>query len=95
MNKKMFIVIMSLLVSLTGCGSSKTTSSSPKEKINIKDIAWNVDEGIVDGERCVLLDYTNNTNYTITGFELTFKEKKNITEEENQNYIQKLKSHVD
>lgn len=37
MNKKMFIVIMSLLVSLTGCGSSKTTSSSPKEKINIKD----------------------------------------------------------
>lgn len=31
MNKKMFIVIMSLLVSLTGCGS-KTTSSSPKEK---------------------------------------------------------------
>ena len=47
MNKKIFIVIMSLLVSLTGCGSSKTTSSSPKEKINIKDIAWNVDEGIV------------------------------------------------
>ena len=35
MKKKMFIVIMSLLVSLTGCGSSKTTSSSSKEKINI------------------------------------------------------------
>lgn len=32
MNKKIFIVIMSLLVSLTGCGSSKTTSSSPKKK---------------------------------------------------------------
>lgn len=32
MKKKMFIVIMSLLVSLTGCGSSKTTSSSSKEK---------------------------------------------------------------
>ena len=47
-----------------------------QRKINIKDIAWNVDEGIADGERCVLLDYTNNTNYTITDFELTFKEKK-------------------
>jgi len=91
MNKKMFIVIMSLLVSLTGCGSSKTTSSSPKEKINIKDIAWNVDEGIVDGERCVLLDYTNNTNYTITGFELTFKEKKNITEEEKSKLYSEVK----
>lgn len=76
MNKKIFIVIMSLLVSLTGCGSSKTTSSSPKEKINIKDIAWNVDEGIVDGERCVLLDYTNNTNYTITALNLHSKKKR-------------------
>lgn len=91
MNKKIFIVIMSLLVSLTGCGSSKTTSSSPKEKINIKDIAWNVDEGIVDGERCVLLDYTNNTNYTITSFELTFKEKKNITEEEKSKLYSEVK----
>lgn len=91
MNKKMFIVIMSLLVSLTGCGSSKTMSSSPKEKINIKDIAWNVDEGIVDGERCVLLDYTNNANYTITGFELTFKEKKNITEEEKSKLYSEVK----
>lgn len=36
MNKKIFIVIMSLLVSLTGCGSSKTTSSSPKEKNQYK-----------------------------------------------------------
>ena len=82
---------MSLLVSLTGCGSSKTTSSSPKEKINIKDIAWNVDEGIVDGERCVLLGYTNNTNYTITSFELTFKEKKNITEEEKSKLYSEVK----
>ncbi len=73
----MFIVIMSLLVSLTGCGSSKTTSSSPK-KNQYKRYCLNVDEGIADGERCVLLDYTNNTNYTITDFELTFKEKKRI-----------------
>lgn len=76
MNKKIFIVIMSLLVSLTGCGSSKTMSSSPKEKINIKDIAWNVDEGIVDGERCVLLDYTNNANYTSQALNLHSKKKR-------------------
>lgn len=78
MKKKMFIVIMSLVISLTGCGS-KTNGGSPKEKINIRDIVWNVDEGIADGKRYVLLDYTNNSDYTITSFKLTFKEKSDIT----------------
>lgn len=64
--------------------SALTTSSEKVEtpKINIADIDWHVDEGVVDGERYVLLDYTNNTPYTISDFKLTFKEKGDITEEE-------------
>ena len=31
------------------------------ETIKIEDIDWNVDEGIVDGERFVLTEYTNNS----------------------------------
>ena len=77
-------------VCFAGCGSSETTndtgSSAAKEKINIEDISWKVDEGIVDGERYVLLNYTNNTQYTLTNFELTFKEKAGITEEEKENF---------
>lgn len=91
MNKKVKIftilaVILSMAVGFAGCGSSKTTnnpsSNTAKEKINIEDISWNVDEGIVDGDRYVLLNYTNNTQYTITNFELTFTEKTGVTEEE-------------
>lgn len=52
--------------------------------INIEDIAWEVDEGIVDGKRCVLLSYTNNSPCTIAGFEITFKERSDLTEEEKQ-----------
>lgn len=90
MNKKVniftiFAVILSVAVCFAGCGSSEPTNkpgSNTKEKIDIEDISWNVDEGIVDGERYILLNYTNNTRYTITGFEITFKEKTNVTEEE-------------
>ena len=55
MNKKVKIftiiaVILSMAVYFAGCGSSETTNnpggSTAKEKINIKDISWKVDEGI-------------------------------------------------
>ena len=95
MNKKIKIfaifsvILSSMVVCFTGCGSSektdkpdKSNSNTIKEKINIEDIAWNVDEGIVDGERYVLLTYTNNTQYTLTNFEITFKEKAGVAEEE-------------
>lgn len=60
--------------------------NTAKTTIDIKDIAWDVDEGIVDGNRCVLLDYTNNSPYTITDFEITFKEKSGITEEDKHTF---------
>lgn len=85
-----FAVILSMTGCLAGCGSGETAnnpgSRAIKEKINIKDIAWNVDEGIVGGERYVLLSYTNDTQYTITNFEITFNEKDGITEEEKSDF---------
>ena len=65
MNKKVkifaaFVVIFSMIMCFAGCGNDKTSnnpsSNSIKKKINIEDIAWNVDEGIVDGDRYVLLE---------------------------------------
>ena len=58
--------------------------------ISIEDIAWNVDEGIVDGERAVLLSYTNNSQYTVVGFDIEFKEKDGITEEEKAQYFRDM-----
>lgn len=101
-------VAFSIGVCLTGCGSSETgtfsgsnetsniiDSSTVKEKINMEDISWNVDEGIVDGDRYVLLDYTNNTQYTITNFALTFKEKAGITEEEKASFYSDIQQNFE
>ena len=62
-----------------------------RETIKIDDIAWNVDQGIVDGEKYVLLDYTNNSKYTVTDFEMTFKEKGSVTEEDKENFYNEIK----
>ncbi len=83
-------VIISLTLCFAGCSNSASAgisnSSAEKEKINIEDISWSVDEGIVDGDRYVLLNYANNTEYTITDFEITFKEKGDISDEEKANF---------
>ena len=97
MNKKVkifaaFVVIFSIIMCFAGCGSNETNSGATKGKINIEDIAWNIDEGIVDGDRYVLLSYTNNTEYTITDFKITFKEKAGITEEEKSDFCADIQS---
>lgn len=96
MNKRIKIfgivaVILSLAMCLVGCGSNEKInkpdgSDTVQEKLNIEDIAWSVNEGIVDGDRYVLLNYTNNTKYTIASFGITFKEKSGVTEEEKSKF---------
>ena len=96
MKKKLCVLLCGLcLVSVSACGSnnldnisvsSEGGGNSIKEDINIKDITWDVDEGIVDGERYILLNYKNNTPYTIADFKITFKEKSSITEKEKSTF---------
>lgn len=101
---KLFIIsaiILVMTVCFVGCSSGKTTNNSnssngtPKQDININDISWNVDEGIVDGDRYVVLNYTNNTQYTIAEFEIKFKEKSDITEEERKSFHSYIKKNFD
>lgn len=70
--------------------TEKPTQS--RETIKIEDIDWNVDEGIVNGKKYVLLDYTNNSKFTIADFELTFKEKSSVTEEQKESYFSDIQS---
>lgn len=75
-----------LLLSITGCGSSYTSAvGSQKAKkipIKIEDIEWSVDEEIVNGERALAFNYTNNTKYTIGDLLIEFTLKDGITDEE-------------
>lgn len=94
-----FAVILSMTGCFAGCGSGETANhpggKAIKEKINIEDIAWNVDEGIVGGDRYVLLSYTNDTQYTITNFEITFNEKAGITEEEKSDFYSDIQEKLE
>lgn len=93
----MFIAAIAAL-SLMGCSgganspdASKSTESAPQvEGISIDDIAWSVDEGIIDGERYVLMEYTNNSPYTISGIEIAFTEKEGISDEDKETYYSEV-----
>lgn len=50
--------------------------------IKIEDIDWSVEEGIIDGERLITFNYTNNSQYTITDIEMEFVQKEGTTAEQ-------------
>ena len=60
----------------------------------LNPIDWKVKQGIVDGDRYALLDYTNNTPYTITHFELTFEEKDDLKDEDKEKFYKHIKDVV-
>lgn len=79
------VVILIMVISFAGCGTNNTknaVNNKSGEKVNMKDIDWSVDDGIIDSKRSVLFNYKNNTPYTITELNMTFKEKASITDED-------------
>lgn len=74
-------------VSTTGGEETGSSDAHGSAGITIEDIAWNVDTGIVDGERFALLDYTNKSPFILVGFTLQFQEKADITEEERETFF--------
>lgn len=90
------IILICMIAIIGGCSSNNkknNTNSDLEEqsKINIEDIDWKVRQGIVDGDRYALLDYKNNTPYTITYFELTFEEKDDLKEEDKEKFYEHIK----
>lgn len=61
------LLIVMLLSLLAGCGSNpsksdgKIDTESKSNDLKIEDIDWSVDEGILDGDRYVMLSYSNNS----------------------------------
>ncbi|MBQ5332764.1 MAG: hypothetical protein J6K92_05845 [Oscillospiraceae bacterium] len=84
--KKVITVLcisIAILFVLTGC-SEETASVfestfSAKDAIKIEEIDWNVTESILDGERIVSFNYTNNSKYTILDVEMKFRQKADTT----------------
>lgn len=88
--KKILAALLSttLMFGFTGCagenddGGIFDTAFSAKDAIKIEDIDWNVTESIMDGERFVSFNYTNNSKYTVLGVEMEFVQKSEVTKEQ-------------
>lgn len=79
MKKLISIIFMAgILFSLSACDSTKMNSKTVK----VEDIDWNVTEGIIEGQRYPIFEYTNNSECTIVDVEMKFTLKNDLTAEQ-------------
>lgn len=82
------LLSMTMVLGFTGCtgenneGTVFDTAFSAKDAIKIEDIDWNVTESVMDGERYLSFNYTNNSDYTILDIEMEFTQKSDVTAEQ-------------
>lgn len=50
--------------------------------VKIKDIDWNISEGIYYGERTLMFEYENKSQYDISNIEVSLRIKNDLTEEQ-------------
>ena len=89
LKRKLYIacVLTVIVFCVSGCEQVyRSVGTSGQGEIKIKDIVWEIDEGIIDGNRSVLFACTNNSSYTIAGLELSFKEKAGVEQEEKDKF---------
>ena len=81
------LLIVVLAIVLAACSGGNSEQGSEKKsngtgKFDFSGIAWGVKNGLVEGDRMPVFGYENNTGYDITEFNLSFKVKDDISEEE-------------
>lgn len=58
------------------------TGFSAKDAIKIEELDWSIAESVLDGERFISFNYTNNSKYTVLDMEIRFKLKEGLTPED-------------
>ena len=93
----MILVLTSILAMLVSCGSignmNKKSDSKNKGKVRIEDIAWEYGTMVEFGDKNVVLEYENNSDFIISGLVLHFAERKDITDEEKMDIAHKMIAH--
>ncbi len=97
-HKRILSLIALALVALSLVACTKTSknqsgskeSSAKSDELKMKDIDWSIDTNVIDGERYVLMNYTNNSPFVICEFEISFTEKDNITDDEKEKYYSEV-----
>ena len=71
---------------------SEEEASESEYDIMIDQVEFTVGEEIDDGERDVFMQLINNSDYTISEFEITFSQKSDITKEQKEEFYADLQS---
>lgn len=73
----------------TGDGTNATAQKEPAEfkagkndSIKIEEIAWTVDESVVEGTRYPTFSYTNNSSFPIAELKIEFTQRADVTDED-------------
>lgn len=90
------VVIFCMVFILGACGSKEAGSEAngntedEKAKIKIEELNYQVNVEVDNGERYVMMKLTNNSKYVITNFELTYKVKKDVTNEQKNKFYDEI-----
>lgn len=76
--------------SKSGSAASSNNPTPTKDEIKIDQIDWNVDSAIYDGDRRVVFEYTNNSDYSIASVKFQFRLNAEAAEEEVNTAYQSL-----
>lgn len=105
--KKGLCLVFAIMTAFTGVGCSVSTETSDVEKtqevtksqskktedkVKIEDVEWSVEEGIYADERFALMEYTNNSDYAIKEFDVSYIQKSEVTDEDIESVIQYIQS---
>ena len=100
-----FMIGILCLGTLCGCGgnqegnvgektenrnSTSEEQNSPEDKIDIDDFKFEPTTIVENGDRYVVLKLTNNSDYAITGFALSYKLKSDVTEQQKEEVYQEI-----
>ena len=109
MKKNMlFIAVMVVcLCALAGCGMSskqesagtnngidKKDAGDAKDRINIDEISYEARSEVKQGDRYVMLSLTNNSGYTLTDFEVKYKVKPDVTDEQKKSFYKDVADYM-
>ncbi len=94
--RKITVLLLSLLLlALCACsragGGQAPKSPGRGRPFEMKDVLWTVEESILEGERVLTLEYTNNSPYPIISFEITFTEREDLTPEEREDFFSSIR----
>jgi len=92
---KTVIMAVSVLL-LVACGSQGKQGEKQKEKfvpdIAIEELDWKINAGTIEGDNCVVFEYTNNSQYDISSLRIDFTEVKNLSQEEKRAFYKDIQT---